>query len=71
MAHIVRDFFTGSLIIIIGTLATFVFFIAFLILGIFFKIFIVLASMSFFVFLVFFSIWLAGFLYRKLKERKQ
>ena len=64
MAHIIKDFFTGSLILVILTLAAFLGLILFFILNVFFHIFGALVI----VFLFFFAIWLIGFFYRQLRE---
>ena len=71
MAHILKDFFTGSLIIVILTIAAFLGFILFLILNIFFHIFGALALVFLFVFLIFFAIWLVGYVYRQLRQTEK
>ena len=68
MAHIIKDFFTGSLILVSLTLTAFLGFILFFILNVFFHIFGALVIVFFFIFLLFFAIWLIGFLYRKIRE---
>ena len=69
MSPVVRDFFTGSLILCIAVLSALGAFILLLVLSIFFKLFLFFASIAFILFLFFFSIWLVGFLYRKYRER--
>jgi len=68
MAHIIKDFFTGSLILVILTLAAFLGLILFFILNVFFHIFGALVIVFLVVFLFFFAIWLIGFFYRQLRE---
>jgi hypothetical protein len=65
MAHIMRDFFTGSLIIVAGTFLSFVAFLIFLILWVFFHILGLFVWFFFYLFLLFLVIWLVGFLFRK------
>jgi hypothetical protein len=68
MAHIIKDFFTGSLILVVLTLAALLGLILFFILNIFFHIFGVMIIVFLIVFLLFFAIWLIGFFYRQLRE---
>ena len=68
MANVIKDFFTGSLILVALTLAAFLGFILFLILNVFFHIFGALVIFFFIIFIIFFAIWLIGFLYRKIRE---
>jgi len=66
MSHIIKDFFTGSLILVALTIAAFLGSILFFFLNIFFHIFGALAIFFLFIFLIFFAIWLVGFLYRQI-----
>jgi len=68
MAHIVKDFFMGSLVLVALTIAAFLGFVLFLVLNIFFHIFGALAIVFLFVFLMFFAIWFIGFLYRQIRQ---
>ncbi len=68
MAHVLKDFFTGSLILAALTLSALVGCVLFLILNIFFHIFGALAVVFFFVFVIFLAIWFIGFIYRKTRE---
>lgn len=68
MAHIIKDFFTGSLILVVLTLAAFLGLILFFILNIIFHIFGALVIVFLIVFLFFCAIWVIGFLYRQLRE---
>lgn len=68
MSHIIKDFFTGSLILVVLLIASFLGFIHFFILNIIFHIFGALVIVFLIVFLFLFAIWLIGYLYRQLKE---
>ena len=71
MAHVLRDFFTGSLILVALTLSALVGFILFLVLNIFFHIFGALVVVFFFIFLIFFAVWFVGFIFRKIREDRR
>ncbi|OPX93967.1 MAG: hypothetical protein A4E62_00193 [Syntrophorhabdus sp. PtaU1.Bin002] len=71
MAHVLRDFFTGSLILVALTLSALVGFILFLILNVFFHIFGALVVAFFFIFLIFFAVWFIGFVFRKIREDRR
>ena len=71
MAHVLRDFFTGSLILAVLTLSALAGFVLFLILNVFFHIFGVLVITFFFISLIFFAVWLIGFTYRKIREDRR
>lgn len=71
MAHVLRDFFTGSLILVALTLSALVGFILFLVLNVFFHIFGALVVVFFFIFLIFFAIWFVGFVFRKIREDRR
>jgi len=68
MAHIIKDFFVGSVILVVLALAALLGFVLFFILNIFFHIFSALAVVFLAVFLFFSAIWLIGFLYRHMKQ---
>lgn len=71
MANIIKDFFTGSLILVVLPIAALLGFILFFILNIFFHIFSALATAFLIISLVFFAIWLIGFLYRQLRDSEK
>lgn len=68
MSHIIKDFFTGSLILVVLLIASFLGFILFFILNFVFHIFGALVIVFLIVFLFFAAIWLIGYLYRQFKE---
>ncbi len=68
MAHVLRDFLTGSTIIVVGMLLSLAASLVLLFLWIFLHLVGALAWVFFFVFLVFFSVWLIGYVYRKFRE---
>jgi hypothetical protein len=67
VAHIVRDFLAGSVIVAACTLISLVALILFLFLWIFFHIVGYLVMAALYVFLFFAAVWFIGFAYRKLK----
>ena len=71
MAHILRDFFTGSAIVAVGGIFSLVLLIFFLALWVFFNILGIFAAVFFYIFLFFAAIWLIGFTARKIKESKK
>lgn len=70
MAHIMRDLFTGSAIVLAATALSFVALIVFLFLWIFFHVLGFVVVACFYVFLFFAALWFIGFAYRKMKEGK-
>jgi hypothetical protein len=68
MAHVIKDLATGTVVIIVGICAFIALSIVLFVLGIALHIIGAIASVVFFVALVFLSIWLVGFAYRKIKE---
>lgn len=70
MAHVIKDFFTGTMLVIGGVFLSLVAVVVLFILGLFFHVVGILATGVFFLFLLFFSIWVVGFFYRKIKEMK-
>ena len=70
MAHILRDFFTGSAIVAGGAVFSLALLILFLVLWIFFHVLGFLVVVVFYIFLFFFVLWLIGFIARKMKERR-
>ena len=63
-----RDFFMGSTVVVLGMLVSLIASVLFFVLWIFFHLVGVLACIFFFIFLFFFALWLIGFLYRKVRE---
>jgi hypothetical protein len=70
LAQVVRDFFRGSLIVLIGTIGSLIGLILLLILWVFFHVLGGILVIFLFLFVVFFSVWLIGYAYRKMKELK-
>jgi uncharacterized membrane protein YbhN (UPF0104 family) len=68
MSHVIKDFFAGSLILVVLSLSALLGFILFFILNIFFHMFGALVIVFLIIFLFFFAIWLIGFLFRRLRE---
>ncbi|MCX5816589.1 MAG: hypothetical protein NTX75_10185 [Proteobacteria bacterium] len=68
MSHIIKDFFRGSLILAAGIVLSFVIFIVLLILWIFLNILGALVWVFFVVFLFLTTVWLIGYIYRKIRE---
>ena len=71
MTHVVKDFLTGSALLITGAILGLVGFILFFILALFVKAFCVISAIFFFVFLAFGTVWLVGFLFRKAREGRR
>ncbi len=67
MAHVIKDLATGTAVIIIGICAFILLSIALFVLGIALHIIGAIASVVFLAALVFLSIWLVGFGYRRIK----
>jgi hypothetical protein len=68
MAHVLKDVFMGSTIVVAGMVVSLAAALLLLILWIFFHLLGVFVYVFFFVFLFFFALWLIGFLYRKARE---
>ncbi len=71
MGHVLKDFITGSALVISGVFLSIIALLALFILGLIFHVIGILASALFFLLLVFFSIWVVGFTYRKIKELRR
>jgi len=67
MAHIIKDFFKGSLILVAGIVLSFAIFIVLLILWIFLNILGALVWVFFVVFLFLAAVWLIGYIYRNIR----
>jgi len=70
MSHILKDFLTGSAILIAGIVISFAAFIILLFLWIFLHILGAFVWIFLIVFLFLAGIWLIGYAYRKIKEKK-
>jgi hypothetical protein len=68
MGHILRDFFAGTAIVVLGMVLSLAAFVILFIFGIFFKVLTLFTALFFFLFLFFFTVWLIGFLFRKVRE---
>ena len=68
MAHIIKDFFRGSLILAAGIVASFIIFIVLLILWIFLNILGALVWVFLIVFLFLAAVWLIGYIYRSIHD---
>ena len=68
MGHILRDFFAGTALVVLGMVLSLAAFLILLVFGIFFKVLTLFAALFFFIFLFFFVVWLIGFLFRKARE---
>lgn len=68
MAHLVKDFFTGSLIVVALAVAALLGSVLFFILNFFFHMFAAVALVFLFISLLFFTIWLIGYVYRQVRE---
>ncbi len=71
MAHVLKDVVTGTFLVAAGLVAGVAVLILFFILGLFFHILAILASVLFFVVLLGLAVWFVGFAYRKAKETKK
>ena len=71
MAHILRDFFAGSVIVAGGLIVSLAALIPFLILWIFFNVLGFLVKVMFYIFLFFAAVWSVGYLFRMLTEGKK
>lgn len=71
MAHVLKDFFAGTALVISGVFLSLIALLVLVILGLFFHIIGIFATAVFCVFLLFFSVWVVGFAYRKIKEMKR
>lgn len=69
MSQIIRDFFRGSLILAAGVILSFAAFIVFFILWIFLNILGAFVWVFFIVFLFLASVWLIGYIYRRIKDK--
>jgi len=67
MSHIIKDFLTGSAILVAGILLSFAAFIILLILWIFLNILGAFVWVFFIVFLFLAAVWLIGYIYRSIK----
>jgi small-conductance mechanosensitive channel len=67
MSHIIKDFLTGSAILVAGILLSFAAFIILLILWIFLNILGAFVWVFFIVFLFLAAVWLIGYIYRNIK----
>ena len=68
MSHIIKDFLTGSAILVAGIILSFAAFIILLLLWIFLNILGAFVWVFFVIFLVFVSVWLIGYIYRNIKQ---
>lgn len=68
MGHVLRDFFTGTFLVIAGVFLSIIALIILVVLGLFFHVIGILASGLFLVLLLFLSVWLVGYVYRKARE---
>jgi uncharacterized membrane protein YbhN (UPF0104 family) len=71
MAHVLKDFITGGVLVVASLLAGLAVLIVFFILGIFLHIFAALASAFFFLALIVAAVWFVGYAYRRMKEIKK
>jgi hypothetical protein len=71
MGQVLKDFLAGSALIVAGTVVGFLALVVIFILWLFLHVIGIVASALFFVLFFVFSIWLVGFIYRKLKEMKK
>ncbi len=71
MAQVLKDFLTGSTIVLLGMFLSLAASIALLLFWIFFHVVGILAWLFFLVFVILFAVWLIGFLYRKIREMKK
>lgn len=70
MTRVLKDFVKGGVLVVAGIVFGCIALIVLFLLGLLFQVIGIFAVVLFFVFLFFFSIWLVGFLYRKIKEIK-
>lgn len=70
MGRVIKDLMTGSVLVIGGIIAAFVLLIVMSVIGFFMHILAMLASALFFVALVLFLVWMAGYFYRKAREKR-
>ncbi len=68
MAHIIKDFFMGSILLAAGIVLSFAAFIVLFVLWIFLNILGALVWVFLIVFLFFAAIWLIGYIFRKIRE---
>jgi hypothetical protein len=70
MGHIIKDFFTGTLIIVTAVVLGLLGFAVYLIFGAFLTVFSFFAGIALFLFVCLGLMWLIGFIYRKIREAK-
>jgi hypothetical protein len=69
MGALLKDFVTGSALVVAGIVVGAILLVILSILGFFLHILVVLASGLFFLAFLLFSIWMVGYVYRKMKEK--
>jgi hypothetical protein len=70
LAHILKDFFTGSLVIAAGLIISFLALLVLILLWIFFHILGALVWIFLLLFLFFGVVWFIGLMYRKIRETR-